>query len=265
MKAHISLMIFFITLFIIGCGQSNNKTAQIEEDLIAKKELQGVWINEDEEDVAFRIKGDTIYFPDNNSAPVYFRIEKDSFVMFGINVNKYQIVKRTPNLFEFVNQNHDLVKLIKGHDKNYLKLFDRDSLIEINQNRLIKNDTIVNYNDKKYHCYVQINPTKYKVLKRTYNDDGVEVDNVYYDNIIHLSVFNGNNKVFSSNIVKKQFAELIPQSFLSQAVLSDLTFYRVDNEGIHYFAILGVPDSSNKYMVELIISYDGKFTSRIKE
>lgn len=264
MKAHISLMMLLIITIFISCG-NNSKSTTNEEDLVAKKELQGIWINEDEEDVAFHIKGDTIYFPDKNSAPVYFRIEKDSFVMFGVNVNKYPIVKRTPNILEFINQNHDHVKLIKGHDKNYLKLFaHNDSLVLINQNKLIKKDTIVNFNDKKYHCYIQINPTSYKVMKRSYNDDGMEVDNVYYDNIIHLSIFNGNNKIYSSNIVKKQFAEHLPQTFISQAVLSDLTFYGTDNEGIHYFAVLGIPDSSSKYMVEIIISYDGKYKSRIK-
>lgn len=263
MKVRNALMIIIVSQLFLCCGKTNN--SPIEEDLIAKKELQGVWINEEEEDVAFHIKGDTLFFPDKNSAPVYFRIEKDSFVLFGVNIKKYPIVKQTQNTFEFINQNKDHIRLIKNHDKSYLKLFNRDSLVEVNQNKLIKKDTVLIYDENKYHCYVQINPTSYKVVKIAYNDDGVEVDNVYFDNIIHFSVFNGNKKIYSSNIVKNFFSDHVPPAFLDQAVLSDLTFYKIDNEGIHYFAVLGIPDSSSKFMVELIVSYEGKLQSRIKD
>ena len=57
---------------------------------------------------------------------------------------------------------------------------------------MLKRDCVVFFNDEKYHCYIQINPTTYKVVKPSVNDDGVEVDNVYYDNIVNLTVFNGN-------------------------------------------------------------------------
>ncbi len=60
-------------------------------------------------------------------------------------------------------------------------------LLALNQNTLIKRDTVVVRGDEKYHLYVQVNPTSYKVYKSSYNDDGVEVDNVYYDNIVNLA------------------------------------------------------------------------------
>lgn len=67
----------------------------------------------------------------------------------------------------------------------------------LNQNKLIKRDSVVIYGNEHYHWYIQVNPTTYKVAKQTYNDNGVEVDNVYFDNIIHLSLFCGGTQVFS--------------------------------------------------------------------
>ena len=50
----------------------------------------------------------------------------------------------------------------------------------------------------------------------------------------------------------------MPQSFLEQAVLSDLLFERIDEKGIHYLAVLAMPDSSLSYQVKIVVSYQGK-------
>lgn len=258
----------FALLSIVGCGGGHKPAdASVEEDTNAKKELQGVWVNEDGEDATFRIKGDSVYFPDTTSAPAYFRVERDTFVLLGANVTKYPIVKRTPHLFVFTNQNGERIRLVKSDDPSYLELFEQKQTVirELNQRKLVKRDTIVYHQGEKYHCYVQVNPTTYKVVKASYTDDGVEVDNVYYDNIIHFGVFNGDRKIFSSNITKDGFKEYVPSHFLRQSVLSDMTFHKVDEAGIHYFAILGIPNSSSSYMVEMIFGYDGKLTRRISD
>ena len=43
-----------------------------------------------------------------------------------------------------------------------------------------------------------------------------------------------------------------------------MTFYKADDEGIHYFAILGIPNSPSSFMVEMIFAYNGKLIKRIK-
>ena len=103
MKRYIFPLLVICILLQFGCAKQT-EGGYVKEDTGAKKELQGIWINEDDEDVAFRIKGDTVYFPDTISVPVYFRIEKDSFVLYGANIIKYPVVKRTQHLFEFINQ-----------------------------------------------------------------------------------------------------------------------------------------------------------------
>mgnify|MGYP002516670920 CR=1 FL=1 len=249
---------------IAACGGKAAGKKQPEENLTAKKQLQGIWINEDAEDVAFRINGDTLYFPEATSAPVYFRVEKDSFVLYGANTVKYHIIKQSKHLFVFVNQDGDQIRLVKTNDRSYLKMFEhKTAVISVNQNKIIKKDTIIYHNGEKYHTYVQVNPTTYKVVKGTYNDDGVEVDNIYYDNIIHFGLYNGSVKLFSRNLTKNDFKKEVPASFLRQAVFSDMTFQKTDENGIHYLAILAIPDSYSSFIVDVTFSYSGNMSKKV--
>ena len=259
------LLAVFLLAITLGCHKTSGNAAPAEDDKAAKHNLQGIWLNEDEDDVAFRVKGDTIYFPDSTSVPVYFRIERDSMVLVGATTLKYRILKQTAHLFEFVNQNGENVKLVKTTDGSYASMFLKKQPVSINQNRLLKRDTVVFHGNDKYHSYVQVNPTSFKVMKTTVNDDGVGVGNIYYDNIIHLAIFKGSAKVFSCDLRKADFSHEVPASFLHQAVFSDLTFTSLDNAGLHYYAVLAIPDSSISYMVEVTIGFDGRITKRISK
>ena len=259
----LSILTICVALLCIACG-NKNKSVPEEQDLAAKKALQGVWVDEEDDDVAFRIKGDTVYFPDSTSMPVYFMMKRDSFILCGANRVAYPVVKHTPHLFVFVSQNGEQVRLVKGDDAAYMQMFSpRKTAVAINHHKLLKQDTVVVFNDERYHSYVQVNPTTYKVVKASYNDDGVEVDNVYYDNIIHLGLYQGNRKIYSQNVLKSQFSSVVPAGALEQAVFSNLVFLRMDKEGAHYNAVLAIPDSMTSYIVEFIVDYNGKAT--IKE
>ena len=107
---------------------------------------------------------------------------------------------------------------------------------------------------------MQVNPTTYKVFKSSYNDDGVEVDNVYNDNIVNVNIYHGSRKVFGRDFRKKDFKEQVPHEFLKQSILSDIVFKKVDADGVHYRVVLAMPDSSMSYQVEIIISLEGKMT-----
>lgn len=250
---------------LIACGSKNNTQVKPQEDLTAKKNLQGIWLDADDDDVFFRVKGDSVYFPDSTSAPAYFRIERDSFIIVGGNTVKYHIIKQTPHLFVFTNQNGERVKLSKTSDTSYLEMFAPKTIQHVNQNKVLKRDTVYFHNEDKYHCYVQVNPTTYKVAVASCNEDGVEVDNVYFDNIINLNVYKGAARLFSRDLRKEFFKSEVPEQFLKQAVLSDMTFLNADNEGIHFFAVLAIPETSISYMVETIVTYDGKINKRIKK
>ena len=264
MNKYLNILLLSVIVFC-GCSEKNTNNRESEEDNASKQLLQGVWLNEDDEEAAFRVKGDTIYYPDMTSLPVYFSIIDDTLVLSGTNVAKYPIVKHTEHLFQFQNQNGEVVRLVKTTDKSYLSLFLKNAHTAVlNQNQVIKSDTVVNYDDERYHCYVQINPTTYKVVKTVYNDEGVEVENVYFDNIIHLAVFSGQNKLFSKDFRKSDFSKQVPARFLSQAILNDMEFSGIDTNGIHYDAVINIPDSPSNYLVEIVVGYKGTLKMDIK-
>lgn len=259
----ILLWILVCCLALASCKDKGAKTAEPQEDLKAKQMLQGIWVNEDNQSVAFRVKGDTIYYPDSISEPVYFQIVRDTFVLHGDNVVKYPILRQTAHLFVFRNQNGDEVELTLSEDADDASFFPNKAPRALNQNKLIKRDTVVAFRGERYHCYVQVNPTTYKVVKRTYNDEGVEVDNFYYDNIVNLHVYHGATKLFSSDFHKSDFKQKVPQDFLQQAVLSDLEFVGIDERGIRYAASLVIPDTMSSFQVEIIVSFAGKMTMQV--
>mgnify|MGYP002515507674 FL=1 len=257
-----------IILFVIGClmmfaaCNEHSRKDVFRENLKAKQMLQGIWVDEDDEDVVFRVKGDTIYYPDSTSMPTYFYVSADTLVIRGANEIRYAIVKQSAHLFEFKTQNGDVLKLVKTTDKSYLSSFNHQQPVVLNQGRLVRRDTIVTFGTGRYHLYTQVNPTTYKVLKSTYNDDGVEVDNVYYDNIVNVNVYHGASRLFGRDFRKQDFRHQVPASFLEQAVLSDMVFRAVDKTGIHFRAVLAMPDSSVSYQVEVTISFDGHLNIR---
>ena len=108
------LGLLFVAVVLVACGNgaggnSRNRTESRE----AKTMLQGVWIDEETEEVVFRAEGDTIFYPDSTSQAAYFRIVDDSLVLGSQGVS-YHIEKQTAHVFWFSNQNGDLVKLAKS-------------------------------------------------------------------------------------------------------------------------------------------------------
>lgn len=260
-----NIFILVLCVVIAGCGGKRETTPEAaKEDSKAKALLQGVWINEEEEDVAFKAKGDSIFYPDTTSQPVRFSIVLDTLVLQGGNTVKYPIVKQSEHLFVFKNQNGETVRLVKSDNPADNALFTHERPKALNQNRLIKRDTVLVYADDRYHSYVQVNPTTYKVIKPVYNDEGVEVDNVYYDNIIHISLYKGNRSVYSHDFRKKEFAEVVPAQYLEQAIFSDMELSHIGSDGVTYRAILAIPDGTSSYVVMVNVSFDGRMTMSLK-
>lgn len=262
-KALLISLVLLLALFAASCGKSSGKKAEQQEDRKAMAMLEGIWLDSDESTPTFWIKGDTVYYPDSTSQPMAFKIIADTLIFYGNSVFKYPIIKQMPHLLEFRNPNGDIVKLVKSDDPNDSLQFVRHAAVVINQNTLIKRDTVVTHGAGKYHCYVQVNPTTYKVYRTSYNNEGLEVENVYYDNIIHIGIYSGANKLYSKDFRKSDFSRNVAKDMLSQCVLSDMKLNTLDESGIHYFAQLAVPDSPSSFIVEVIISYKGKMTMRV--
>ena len=251
-------------LSFVACKQQRNDVSENEtpEDLEAKAMLQGNWIESETEEVSFLAKGDTIFFPDSTSQPSYFRIVSDSFCL---GENRYAITKQTEHLFCFQNQAGEEVRLEKSENKeDSLAFLDNQPEI-LSLNEVLKIDSVVLFGGERYHWYIAVNPTRYKVTKETYNSDGVSVENVYYDNIIHISLYRGSVCLFSRDIKKQMFADDVPQQFLDQAVLGNIKYDHVDSRGVHFNANLCIPDVASCYLVETLIGFDGQMTKKLLE
>jgi hypothetical protein len=255
-------IISILAALLVACNGKNDG-ARLAEDKSAKIMLQGVWLDTEDGSVSFRVEGDTIYYADSTSMPSYFKIVGDSLVL--ASGTKYGIVKQSEHQFWFNNQNGDVVKLEKSEDPDDEKAFVHDTPAVLSYTHQVKSDSVVQYGGERYHWYIAINPTKYKVTKHSYSEDGIEVENVYYDNIMHISVYKGASCIYSSDFRKQQYADKVPADFLEEAVLGKMEFSHIDAQGLHFNATLCIPDGASCYLVESLISYKGQMTMKLVE
>ncbi|MBR1411310.1 MAG: DUF4738 domain-containing protein [Prevotella sp.] len=260
MKKFLAISVLMVVL--VACSNQNNSSSR-PEDREAKAMLQGVWVDEESGDVTFRVSGDSIYFSDATSLPAYFRICGDS-IYLGAGA-AYGIVKQTPHLFWFNNQNGDLLKLQKSDESEIEAKTEPAAPTVITYTHQVKIDSVVFFNGNRYHWYVAVNPTKYRVTKRAFNDDGLEVENVYYDNIMNISIFQGAKKMYSSDFRKQQYKGFVPDTFLDEAILANMEFSHIDASGLHFNATLCIPDGATCYIVDSTISYTGKVSMKLVE
>ena len=234
---HITQLFFLLLATLFGCGQKVSNVSEAEESKEAKQLLQGVWIDEDTETAAFRMKGDSVYYPDSTSMPAYFCVVGDTLYI-GETVG-YHIEKHTEHVLWFKGKNGELMKFVKSTEEpNEDEFTEQPQVLTLTE--VLKRDTVVFWNGNRYHLYIAINPTKYKVVRHTTNDDGMDVENVYYDNIIHLSVF-------------------------GRSILNDMIFRQADAEGMHLDLSLCTPGDASCYLIEHIVSYEGKLTTKLQE
>jgi hypothetical protein len=262
-KCHLLLWIVLVLAFAACSHKQSVKEDAVKESREAKELLQGIWLDAETEEVMFKAKGDTLFYTDSTSLPAYFRIVDD--VLY-IGSQSYKIVKQASHLFWFRNQNGDVVRYKKSDDPNDALSFNQEQPTTLNLvTEIMKRDSIVFYAGRRYHWYVAINPTKYKVTRTNYSDDGVVREQVYYDNIIHISIYKDAECLFSSDIKKQRYQTQIPSSFLSEAILGDMAFSHVDENGFHFNATICVPDGGTCYLVATIISFDGQLSMKLLE
>ena len=234
------------------------------ENREAKGMLQGVWHNADTNERSLYVKGDTICYADPENVPSYFRIVDDSLEIYGANIDRYAIYRQAPHIFYFYNLNGELVKLHKDeHSADSARFVYKGRKPTIRQT--IKRDSSVVFRGEKYTYTISIAPGSDEVLKQTYTNDGIQVDNLYFDNIVLMTVRNNEGKVFDNEIRKLEYAKTVPSSFLSQAVFADMRYKKANAEGLHFTAVFAIPNEKMSYNVETIITYDGELAVKNEE
>lgn len=252
------IIVVFSIVSLCSCSVKNKDASNSNEDLTAKELLQGIWLDDETDTPLFKIEGDTIYYADSQNAPVYFKIVKDSLYMYGNEVSHYQIDKQAEHLFWFHSLADNIIKLHKSEDASDSLAFTNAIQFVPTYTEVTKKDTVAMYNGTRYRAYVYINPSTMKVVKTTVSEDGISVDNVFYDNVMHICVYEGRKSLYASDIVKKDFTGVVPDDFLEKCILGDMDFLKVDASGYHYRATLNIPESPLCYLVNLNIGFDGK-------
>lgn len=252
-------------LMLVSCQHQQPGTSvtdDVREDTSAKALMQGIWQEETTEEVVFRAEGDTIYYPDPNDQPAYFRIVGDSLELGG---RHYPIVRQTEHTLWFRNQSGEVTKLVKSKEDEDTLAFAHRPAEVLSPKEVVKSDSVVNYGGQRYHWYIAVNPTRYRVSKTNYNSEGVAVENIYYDNIIHISLYQGAKCLFSRDIKKGMYETEIPASFLEQAILGNMKYSLIDARGVHFDATLCIPDEASCYLVETIVGFDGQLSLKLLE
>lgn len=218
-------LFLLLTLAILaGCNKSNKPN---REDKQAKQMLQGMWVTYDSSDPAFMAKGDSIFYPDSTSLPVSFWIEGDSLFLQGARLSHYFIIKQAPHLLKIENQTGDSVTLVKSNDKALRPLFAQNRPYALNTFRTYDADTTTNTSYGYFTCKIHVETTSDRVVKSVYNDQGVEVDNMYLDNLARLNVLSAGKLVYSHNFRKQEFSQFVPQELFKKSILRGMEFSQI--------------------------------------
>ncbi|MDO4162879.1 MAG: DUF4738 domain-containing protein [Bacteroides sp.] len=246
-------------LLLTACGGGKEVQKQ-EEDLTAKEMLQGIWLDDNTDMPLMRIEGDTIYYVDPQNAPAAFKIVHDTIYIYGNTPTAYKIDAQTEYSFRFHSLVDDIICMHKSENPEDELSFTSSHEVEVipTISEVIEKDSVVMYKGTRYRGYVYINPSQMKVIKTSYSEEGMSVDNVYYDNVIHICVYEGKRQLYGKDITKKEFADVVEEEWLRQVILSDMDFMGVKEDGYHYQAVLRVPESSVYNLINIVISFDGE-------
>lgn len=260
-----SAVLIVLAVSLASCGSNQSREVSEKEDLTAKQLLQGVWLDDETDMPLMHIEGDSIYYADPQNAPVSFKIVHDTIYVYGNETVAYKIDRQTEYSFWFHSLADEIVKLHKSENaEDSLVFTNREVEVIPTTPEVIKKDSIVMYKGTRYRGYVYINPSKMKVIKTSYSE-GISLDNVYYDNVIHICVYEGRQMLYGQDITKKMFADIFPEEFLSQTILADMNFAGVDSKGYHYQATLRIPESSVYNLIDMTIGFDNKLNIKKAE
>ena len=255
-----------LVIMLTSCNNVKSGETSSKEDLTAKEMLQGIWIDDETDMPLMRISGDTIYYVDPQNIPVYFKVLRDTIYVRGNTPIAYKIDRQTEYSFWFHSLSDEIVKLHKSENpEDTLSFSSQEAEAIPTISEVVQKDSVVMYKGTRYRGYVYINPSKMKVIRTTYSDEGIGIDNIYYDNVIHICVYEGKNLLYGQDITKKMFHTVFPEEVLSQMILTDMDFMGVNGKGYHYEATLRIPESSVYHLVDMTIDADKELHIKMVE
>ncbi|MGN0077192.1 MAG: DUF4738 domain-containing protein [Coriobacteriales bacterium] len=233
----------------------------LRPDTVAVRWLQGIWMDDASEVPVLKVKGDSIYFADRVNVPLRFEVLGDTLVTYGAEPAKYPIAQLGEHHFSFYTAMGDLMSLrrLEADSLTFGTVVQPGGPVS----EVLRKDSVIVFQGVRYRGYVYINPTQKKVVRPAMTEEGLLVDNVYYDNVIHICVYEGKRRLFGKDIRKEMLADVVPADFLQSSVLSDMDFIGVTAEGYRYSATICTPDAPSCYFVEVDVSRSGDLSYHI--
>lgn len=262
MKHGIYIVVVLLLMLSCSGGKKANGQEKTDESSLFAEELQGVWLDDNTEMPILKIKGDSIYLNSKGSVPFCFTVSGDTLISQGVDRTVYRIKQLSNGSFQFYTAAGDLVSLHKSDTDTLSFGFQEEPRPS---DEVIKKDSVFVWKGKRFRGYVYINPSTRKVIRPGMTEEGLNVDNVYYDNVIHICVYQGKEKLFSKDISKDLFVNAVPTDFLNCAILSDMDFMGVDDKGYHFRATVCIPDGISCYYVDVTAASDGTVAFRLKQ
>lgn len=260
-----NIVVLLALCLLAACNSRNMEEGgkqQCTTDSRILEELQGVWLDDNTEAPLFKIAGDSIYYTGQSNAPQQFVLVNDTLIVYGAQTVYYPVRKRTEHTFYFTTPQGDLVSLHKSEvDSVYV-----EPQPEVRQPaEVLEKDSVIMFDGKRYRGYAYINPTGIRVVRPGVSEEGLSVDNVFYDNVIHICVYQGTERLYSKDIKRQMFAGLVPEDFLNNSILSDMDFVGVDAHGYTFEATLCMPDGPTCYNIHLMVSKEGKLEFKLRQ
>ena len=216
---------------LAGClsPQQNGAEKQDENQEVIQR-LQGIWLDDNTEAPLFKIQGDSIYYASQINAPMPFSVHNDTMTVYSAQPIHYFIEECLSYSLRYRTSVGETVSLHKAESDTLS--FGTVVPVKVVESEVFEKDSVIFHGGERYRGYSYINPTKKRVTLVSINEEGLPVENIYYDNIIHICVYKGKERLFSKDINKEMFARVVPADFLNNAILSDMDFVKVDENWV---------------------------------
>lgn len=250
---NLKLIFGLLTLILSSCTAPAGKQNKVQKatDPNVKSQLQGTWLDRNTESPVLKIDGDSLFYASNSDVMMPYKLFDDTLFVYGLHTSAYPITELTEHLFSFVTPMGDEMCLYKD-DYSDITIEAPSTSQSTPVDKVIRKDSVIIYRNIRYRGYVTINPTTIKVVHPGITEDGFSVDNVYYDNIIHICVYEGKKQLCGKDIKREMFKSVVPNDFLSMAILQDMRFTGVNNGAFIFHSKLRVPDGPCYYAIVII-------------
>lgn len=252
-------LIFGLLLLILSsCGNTSTKGGKADRktDPNVKSQLQGVWLDKNTESPVLEIEGDSLLYASKSDLRMPYVVLDDTLFVKGIHTVAYPILEQTEHTLCILTPLGDEMSLYKDeHGAISIEQPNATQLTPVSQ--VIKKDSVIMVGKNRYRGYITINPTTVKVVRPGVTEDGFSIDNVYFDNIIHICVYEGKEELCGKDIKRSMFNGIVPSEFLSVSILQDMCFQGMKNQKFLFKATLCVPDGPS-YYAQVVIDHDNQ-------